>query len=415
MQFGACKSLSQENTPTDVLQRTEDYLHPDTNCNSSLPSEQLSWDKSLEHCRSNDKSQNPFKNESEVLKNSSADVSQNTKDTQLSAPAVCSTEADQEDNLDSSQKWEDSILSPYNLDSPYYCPSEVDAYIFSDSSNKSEDDDHPCTTYDSQQSTSKLPSATHTASVSNALSLKEEGEAMNICRNEDLHTQVHPKSLSPSIPTSSRVSPPWSPELSSRQSKPNSPTSTEILASDTAAHSPNLSTLSSTSSPLSLLISQPSSPSFPESTEQKRNYLDAGSPESPPIRVWETSRDGDNKNVLDNLESDLSENNSEDRQHICLTQYKKLSQCMSGTVPQMVRNFNMHFGFLIDRFQGIPQNSFIMQKHRGLCFLCFATYMHQFLHKPVVSLEMTEVVWINVAFTLCGFCCVKVAEVQLPE
>ncbi|XP_073677068.1 uncharacterized protein simc1 [Garra rufa] len=314
------KPLSQENTRTDALQRTEDYLHPDTNCNSSLPSEQLSWDKSLEHCRSNDKSKNPFKYESEVLKN--------TKDSQLSTPAVCSTEADQEDNLDSSQKWDDSILSPYNLDSPYYCPSEVDAYIFSDS----EDNDRPYTTYDSQQPTSELPSATHTASVSNALLLKEEGEAMTICKNEVPHIQIHPKPLSPCIPTSSRASPPRSPELLSRQSKPNSPTSTEILASDTAAHSPDLSTLGSSSSPLSILISQPSSPNFPERTEQNRNYLDVGSPESPPMRLWDTSSDDDNENVP---ESELSENNSEDRQHICLTQYKKLSQCMSGTVPQM--------------------------------------------------------------------------------
>uniref|UniRef100_A0A673IPQ2 SUMO-interacting motif-containing protein 1-like n=1 Tax=Sinocyclocheilus rhinocerous TaxID=307959 RepID=A0A673IPQ2_9TELE len=337
LQSVASKSLSQESTLTDVLQSTEDYLHQDTNCNSSLPSEQLSWDKSLEHCSSSDKSKSPFKCESEILKNSIVDVSQNTKDTQLSTPAVCSIETDQEDNLDSSQKWEDSVLSPYNLDSPYYCPSEVDAYIFSDSSIKSEDNDHPFTTCNSQQSfqTSELPSATHTASVSNALLLKEDGETMNNGKNEDLHTQVHPEPSSPSIPTSSRASPPWSPEFSSKQSKPNSPTSTEILASDTAAHSPDLSTLSSPSSSFSLLISQPSSPNLPERTEQKRNDSDAGSPESPPIRLWDTSSDGDNENVLDNMESDLSENNSEDRQHICLTQYRKFSQCMSGTVPHM--------------------------------------------------------------------------------
>ncbi|XP_026136491.1 SUMO-interacting motif-containing protein 1-like [Carassius auratus] len=325
-------SLIQENTLTDMLQRTEDYLHQGTNCNSSLPPGQLSWDNSLEHCRSNDKSKNLFKYESQVLKDFIADVSQNTKNTQLSTPAVCSTEADQEDNLYSLQKWEDTVLSPYP-DSPYYCPSEVDAFIFSDSSNKSEDNNH-LFTYNSQQSfqTSELPSATHTASVSNALSLKEDGETMNISKNEDLHTQVHPKPSSPSIPTSSRASHPWSPELLSNHSKPNSPTSTEILASDTAAHSPDLSTLSS---PSSIFISQPSSPNFPERTEQKRNYLGDGSLESPRIRLWETSSDDSNENELDNVQSDLSENNTEDRQQICLTQYKKLNQCMSGTVPHM--------------------------------------------------------------------------------
>ncbi len=342
----ASESLSQENTLTDVLQRTERYFHQDTHCNSSLPSEQPSLDKSLEHCRSNDKSKNPFKYKSEVLKDSIADVSQNTKDTQLSTQAVCSIEADQVDNLDSLQKYRDRILSPYSPDSPYYCPSEVDAYIFSDSSNKSEDNSH-LFTHNSQQSfqTSELPSATHTASVSNAFSLKEDDEMMNISKNENLYTRVHPEPSCPSIPTSSRASPPRSPELLSRHSKPNSPTSTEILASDTAAHSPDLSTLSS---PSSLLISQPSSPNFPERTEQKRNDIDAGSLESPPIRLWETSSDDGNENVLDNVESGLSENNTENRQHICLTQYKKFNRCMSGTVPHMVRCFDMHIDFYID-------------------------------------------------------------------
>ncbi|XP_043113819.1 uncharacterized protein simc1 [Puntigrus tetrazona] len=341
VQSVASKSLSRENTLTDVLQRTEDYLHQDTNCNSSLPSEQLSWDKSLEHCRSSDKSKNPFKYESEVLKDSIADVSQNTKDTLLSTPALCSIREDQEDNLDSSQKWEDSVLSPYNINSPYYCPSEVDAYIFSDSSNKSEDNNH-LFTYDSRQSfqTSELPSATHTASVPNALLSEEDGEVMNISKNVDMDTQVHPEDSSRSLPTSCKASPPRSPELLSRRSKPSSPTSTEILASDTAAQSPDPSMLSS---PSSLLISQPSSPNFPERTEQKRNDLDAGSLESASLRVWETSSDDSDDNVLDNMELDLSENNTEDRQHICLTQYKKINQCESGTVSH-VDEEDEHYG-----------------------------------------------------------------------
>ncbi|KAK7137770.1 hypothetical protein R3I94_013426 [Phoxinus phoxinus] len=328
------KSLAQENALTDVLQRTENHLHEDTNCNSSFSPEQLSRDKCLERCSSNDTSKNSFKNVSEVLKNSIADISQNTKDTQLSTPAVCSIDTDQEnkENFDSSQKWEGSVRS-YSLDSPYYCPSEVDAYIFSDSSNKSEDKDQPFTTYDSQLSpqTFELPSDTYTASMSNALSLNENGEMMNICENEGLHTTVRPEPSSPSIPTSSRASPHWSLEVRSIQSKPCSPTSTEILASDTAAHSPDLSTLSSPSSTFSLLLSQPSPPNFSERAELRRNDLDPVTPQSPSIRLWETSND----NVPDNVVSDLSENNSQDGQHICLAQYRKLSQCMGGMVPQM--------------------------------------------------------------------------------
>lgn len=341
------KSLGQENTLTDVLQRTENHLHEDTNCNSSLSAEQLSWDKRLERCSSNDTSKISFKNVSEVLKNSIADISQNTKDTQLSTPAVCSIDTDQEnkENFDSSQKWEGSVHSSYSLDSPYYCPSEVDAYIFSDSSNKSEDKDHPFTTYNSQLSpqTFELPSDTFTASKSNALSLNDNVETMNICENEGLHTPVRPEPSSPSIPTSSRASPHWSVELS--QSKPCSPTSTEILASDTVAHSPDLSTLSSPSSTFSLLLSQPSPPIFSERAELRRNDLDAASSQSPSIRLWETSSDYDSENVPDNVVSDLSENNSQDRQHICLAQYRKLSQCMGGMVPLMVRCFDLHIAF----------------------------------------------------------------------
>ncbi|XP_077103771.1 uncharacterized protein simc1 [Siphateles boraxobius] len=329
------KSLAQENALTDVPQRTENHLHEDTNYNSSLSSELLSWDKCLERCNV----ENSFKNVSEVLKNSIADISQNTKDTQLITPAVCSIDTDQEnkENFDSSQKWEGSVCSSYSLDSPYYCPSEVDAYIFSDSSNKSEDKDQPFTTFNSQLSpqTFELPSDTYTASMSNALSFNNNGETMNICENEGLHTPVRPEPSSPSMPTSSRASPHWSLELRSIHSKPCSPTSTEILASDTVAHSPDLSTMSSPSSTFSLLLSQPSPPIFSTRAEPRRNYLDAVSSQSPSIRLWETRSDDDNENVLDNVVSDLSENNSQDGQHICLAQYRKLSQCMGGMVPQM--------------------------------------------------------------------------------
>ncbi|XP_067313307.1 SUMO-interacting motif-containing protein 1 [Pseudorasbora parva] len=311
------KSLTQENTLTDVLQITENHLHQDTNCSLSL-SEHLSCDKCLDCCSSNDIRIISFINASEVFKNSITDTSQNTKDKQLSTPAVCCIDIDQEnkEHFDSSQKWEDTVHSPYSLDSPYYCPSEVDAYIFSDSSNKSEDKDN-----------------TYTASVSNALSLNDDGETINICENEDLHTQDQLERSSPSIDTSSRLSPNWSPELRSRQSKPSSPTSTEILASDTLAQSPDLSMLSSPSSSFSLLLSQPSTPHFSERAELSRN--DLGFPESPSIRLWETRSDDDNENVLATLDSDISENNSQDRQHICLARYRKLSQCIGGMFPQM--------------------------------------------------------------------------------
>ncbi|XP_051945205.1 SUMO-interacting motif-containing protein 1-like isoform X2 [Xyrauchen texanus] len=345
------QSLHQENSFTELnIQRTGDVLHQDTNCNSCLSSEQLSWDnKSLGLCSSSSKSLIPFESSSEVLKNSVVDVLQNTKDTQLSVTslAASSVGANQENkgNLDSSQLWNASVHSSYSLDSPYYCPSEVDAYIFSDESNEPEDKDHPFTTCSGQQSpqSSVHLSDIHTGSVCNPVASNRGCETLNMGESEHLHkmpgTQVLPQHSSRSISTSSWASPPCSPELISRHSqssKPNSPTSTEILASDTMADSPDLSIESSLSSPFSFPVSLPPSPAFSERAVFRRNDLDPRSFECPSVGLWETSTSssGDKEDVLDNV-SDLSEDNIEGRQHICLAQYRKLRQCMGETVPNM--------------------------------------------------------------------------------
>ncbi|XP_052005881.1 SUMO-interacting motif-containing protein 1-like [Xyrauchen texanus] len=342
------KSLSWENNFTQLhIERTGDLLHQDTNCNSSLPYEQLSWDEFLGNCISSSKI--PLENASEVLKNSIVDLTQNTKDAQLSfsSPATSSIGTDQENagSIDSSQKWNASVHSLNGLDSPFYCPSEVDAYIFSDESNKLEDKDHPFTTCSGQQSPqiSEHLSDIQTESASNPVASKKDCQTMNMGESEHIHkmpvTQVELQPSSPSISASSWALPPCSPELKSGQnqpSKPNSPTSTEILASDTAADSPALSLENSLSSPLSFSISLPPSPAFSERAELRRNDLDAVSLDGPSARLWETStsNSGDNEVVLDNL-SDLSEDNTQGRQHICLAQYRKLRQYMGGTAAHM--------------------------------------------------------------------------------
>lgn len=268
-------SIGEDNT--DVLRSAQD-----TNYNSIPSSEHLSWDKTLDHF-SSDSIRDPCKSESEVFRNSTADASQNTKDAE--------------------NQWEkDDDRSPYSLDSQNYCPSEVDDYLFSDSSNKSEYNHHHFKTHNSQESPQNAELSSENVSICNALLLKEDKETMDVTEN----CQVHPKC---SLNTS--FFPCWSPEQTPRQSKPNSPTSTEILASDTAALSPDFSTPSSPNSSFSLLNSQP------------------GSPENSPVRVWETRSDCE-----DNAVSDYDGKSAQETQRICLAQYRKLSRCFGGTVLQ---------------------------------------------------------------------------------
>ncbi|XP_056624858.1 SUMO-interacting motif-containing protein 1 isoform X2 [Triplophysa dalaica] len=243
-----------------------------------------------------------FERSSEVLKDSFA-VSQNTEETQLS-PTGCGIRADQEKEN-----------SPYSLDSPYYCPSEVDAVLFSDESNN----DTTFKTWCSPESPQIHHFESHTG-----LQSTEDGATVNTGDNKDVNqmstTQIPPSS--PSTQPSLGVSP-CNPECAPKEnqsSKANSPTSTEILASDTAAHSPGLSTWSLSSSNFTMPISLPSSPAL----------LDVASRENSPTRLMQMSIGEDHKD--DNVESNVSEENA---QHICLAQFRKLRQCVVGTVSHM--------------------------------------------------------------------------------
>ncbi|KAA0709590.1 SUMO-interacting motif-containing protein 1 [Triplophysa tibetana] len=240
---------------------------------------------------------------SEVLKDSFA-VSQNTEETQLS-PTGCGIRADQEKEN-----------SPYSLDSPYYCPSEVDAVLFSDESNNETTFKSWC----SPQSPQLQQFESHTG-----LQSTEDGATVNTGDNKDVNqmsaTQIPPSS--PSTPSSLGVSP-CNPECAHKQNQSsiaNSPTSTEILASDTAAHSPGLSTWSLSSSNFTIPISLASSP----------RLLDVASRENSPTRQMSIGEDHKDENV----ESNVPEENT---QHICLAQFRKLRQCVVGTVSNMLED-----------------------------------------------------------------------------
>ncbi|XP_055033586.2 uncharacterized protein simc1 isoform X1 [Misgurnus anguillicaudatus] len=274
-------SPPQENSLSEpIIQRT----------NSTLASEQSSWDKtSFEHFSDiSSKNPKPFERLTEESKNSVTVSSVNTKDAQLSKP-----EAEQRK---SPEIWDAGFYSPtYSLDSPYYCPSEVDAILFSDVSSN--------TSWKNQQSPQILASDT--------VSLKEDGQTTNNGENMDVDktsiTEI--QASSPSTVPLLGLSLSCSPGLT--YVKANSPTSTELLASDTMTHSPGRSIRSSPSSLNSFPISPCSSP-------------------------FKASIDEGHEDVLDNMESDLSKDNPQNRQQICLAEYRKLMQCMVGTVSHML-------------------------------------------------------------------------------
>lgn len=316
-------SESSQDSVQSANGRTGHLSHEDTNDSSSPSSERLNWDRSFQLCGfDNISNPTPFESSSDVLKGSIA-VSQNTKGQLLPTGCCIKTDQEQERNINSSQIQDYGIHSPYSLDSPYYCPSEVDAVLFSDESNND--------AFKTRYSPQSPQLGSHTGLQSNTISSTEatvNTDQKTTDINQMSVTPIAPSS--PSTPASLGVSPPYSPELAPEQvNKPNSPTSTEILASDTTAHSPGLSTGSFPSSTYTFPISLPSSPTLSDRAELRTCGLDATSLENSPMQ---TSIGEDPKN--DTVEDTVSE---EDTQHICLDQFRKLRQCVVGTVSHMVR------------------------------------------------------------------------------
>ncbi|KAI4896533.1 hypothetical protein NFI96_015407, partial [Prochilodus magdalenae] len=247
---------------------------------------------------------------------------QNTNDTQqkFSSQADHSTElhGERDQTLDSPQSWLDKAHSPFSLDSPYYCPSEVDAVLFSEESNVGENEDLKSTPW-------SFSGVCQTESLSNTVV-----ETTDLHEKEHMHISLTVQAQSQftcgTLPTSGGASP----TSSLPCAQPCSPTSTEILAGDspdTLASSPDLAMDSPPSSPC--LFSP-----LPSSTET----LLLNSKESEALMASESCsssqwiRDGTGNQDIDgdHLEPQA-------RQHISLAQFKKLKHLI-GRVQEMSGN-----------------------------------------------------------------------------
>ncbi|KAL7863583.1 hypothetical protein SRHO_G00125670 [Serrasalmus rhombeus] len=236
---------------------------------------------------------------------------QNTKDTQemFSLPADHSTELQKEynENLDFPQSWLDKDPSPFSLDSPYYCPSEIDDILFSEESNDGDNKELLSTPW-SFSGLRCTESPTNTPVETTDLHEKEHMQKSPII-------QAQSQFPCDTLPTSSGVSP----TSSLPCGQPCSPTSTELLAGDspdTLASSHDLA-----------MESPPSSPSLPSPLPSSaetlllscKNSKALVSSESCPSSPWQRSSKDDQDE-----DGNCSESHMQVKQHISLAQYKKL-------------------------------------------------------------------------------------------
>ncbi|MCJ8733753.1 hypothetical protein PDJAM_G00227360 [Pangasius djambal] len=215
-----------------------------------------------------------------------------TQQTSTSPPAE--QNPDHDERLDSPHSWLNKALSPFSLDSPYYCPSEIDAAVFSDESLILYDDDKD------QKYT--------TCSLDKTESPFEVGESMELQENTHTHT------LSPYPHTQSQLAPQALP-TSDQAPLPASPTSTELLAGDSPETGSDLD-----------MESPPISPVTSSYTPSPPSHLVLGIKDS--ASVLQASG-------MDSDDADLSERHTEDGQQISLVQFKKLKHLLGGRVQDM--------------------------------------------------------------------------------
>ncbi|XP_036404477.1 SUMO-interacting motif-containing protein 1 [Megalops cyprinoides] len=252
--------------------------------------------------------------------------------------------SEKEENLEPNSVGDDFPDYPFNTSpisdySPYYCPSEIDPVLFSDSnSSMHESQQDNISTY----SLSPAPSSPSQDLIQNPLQEKlhytssaprgppktEAWSGGDVDHVLQLSSGVCPRSPEPS----QQLSQP-SPSNGSRGGSV-SPTSTEILAGDSPdwlvddAELP----LESPPSPPSL----PSSPFPPRSREMGGDTCEAGpGAESPTPSTG--PEDSEEEEELSGCEAALSSRDvsRRDRRYVSKTQYKKLRQLMGRPLPNM--------------------------------------------------------------------------------
>lgn len=218
-----------------------------------------------------------------------------TRQTSTSPPAE--NTPDHVECLDSPHSWLNKALSPFSLDSPYYCPSEIDAAVFSDESLILYDDDEG-----QKYTTSSLDKPGSPFEVGKSMKLQENAYTHTLPRSPQTQSQLAPQTL----PTSERAPPPVS------------PTSTELLAGDSTETGSDLD-----------MESPPVSPVRSSHTLSPPSHLALGIKDSASV-LQESGADGDGDG------DDLSEHHTEYRQQISLVQFKKLKHLLGGRVQDMV-------------------------------------------------------------------------------
>ncbi|XP_060783261.1 uncharacterized protein simc1 [Neoarius graeffei] len=220
-----------------------------------------------------------------------------TEQTSTSLPAEKHPEHDE--RLDSPHSWLNKVLSPFSLGSPYFCPSEIDAPVFSDESLILYDD-------------TKDP----TGGFDQPESLFEVDRRMEL--PENAHT--HASSLYPQ--TQSQIAPQTRP-ASDRAPVPVSPTSTELLASDSAETGSDLD-----------MDSPPVSPVKSSRTLSPPSHLAFGTKDSSGSVLQASGVDGDGADLSEGR-ADLSEGHTEGGQEVSLVQFKKLKHLLGGRDQSM--------------------------------------------------------------------------------
>ncbi|XP_046705408.1 SUMO-interacting motif-containing protein 1 isoform X2 [Silurus meridionalis] len=202
---------------------------------------------------------------------------QNTNQINQQSSAPAEKDLDHDKRSESPHSWLNEALSPFCLDSPYYCPSEIDEAVFSDES---------LILYDDGQKYTTCP-------LESPFEFGKSEEAQEKLHTLSCQTQLTPQTL----PTSER--PPEHP----------SPTSTELLAGD----SPKTGSDLDIESPLI-------SPSKSSYTLSSPLHLVSDIEDS--VLQVSGEDDGDDE--------DRSEFHAEDGQQISLGQFKKLKHLLGG-------------------------------------------------------------------------------------
>lgn len=218
-----------------------------------------------------------------------------TQQTSTSPPAE--NNPDHDERLDSPSSWLNKALSPFSFGSPYYCPSELEAAVFSDES---------LILYDEKQGHKYT-----TCSPDKPRSTFEAAISMELQENTHTHTS------SPYPQTRSQLTP-QTPPTSDPAPPPVSPTSTELLAGDSPETG---SELDMESPPISPVKSSPTLSPLPDFT--------LGVKDSASV-LHSCGADGDPDADADADADDLSERHTEGVQQISVVQFKKLKHLLGG-------------------------------------------------------------------------------------